>query len=82
MARKMKRVDGESVVTVHAFGVTKHFWEYYILDNAKSDYRLALVEGFEQEMGDISMSEIKPYLLSFTHDVSEIAPAPGWEWVD
>jgi hypothetical protein len=82
MARKMKRVDGESVVTVYGHGVTKHFWEYYILDNAKSDYRLALVEGFEQEMGDISMSEVKPYFISYTQDVSEIMPAPGWQWVD
>ena len=82
MARKMRRLATGTVVNVYSHGITKNFWEYYILDNAKSDYRLALVEGFEQEMGDISMSEIKPYLLSFTHDVSEIAPAPGWEWID
>jgi len=82
MARKMKRADGDSVVTVYAHGITRNFWEYYILDNVKSDYRLTLVEGFEQEIGDVSMNEIKPYLISFTANVDEIMPPRGWEWID
>ena len=74
MARKMKRVGGKSVVTVYQHGITRHFWEYYILDNAKTDYRLALVEGHEQEIGDVSMNEIKPYLISLTSNLDELAP--------
>ena len=82
MSRKMKRIDGDSVVTVYSHGITRNFWEYYILDNAKTDYRFALVDGHEQEMGDVSMNEIKPYLISLTSSLDELAPASGWEWID
>lgn len=83
MPRKIQHVDGSDTHTVYAHGITKNFWEYYILDNNKaSDYRLALVMGYETEMGDVSMSEIKPYLFSYTTDLQDLAPPEGYRWVD
>ncbi len=84
MARKMRRLETGTVVNVYSHGITKNFWEYYFLD-PKPDSRknmCALVMGFEQEMGDVHLPEVQPYLMSYTKNVSEIAPAEGWEWVD
>ena len=38
MSRKMKRLNTGTVVTVYAHGITKNFWEYYILSK-KPDSR-------------------------------------------
>lgn len=81
MPRNIKNPHGETF-TVHQHLITRNFWEYYILDNAKSDHRFALVLGFENEMGDVSMSEIAPYVISRTSRLSGIAPPPDWSWVD
>ena len=81
MPRKMKSPHGE-VFTVHSHIITKNFWEYYILDGYKDrDYRFALVMGFETEMGDVSMSEITPYIVTRTDNLQGVMSAPGWEWV-
>jgi hypothetical protein len=71
-------------VTVYSHGITKNFWEYYFLDS-KPDSRqnmCALVMGFEQEMGDVHVPEVQPYLMTYTKNMNNIAPAEGWEWVD
>lgn len=82
MPRKMKNQYGE-VFTVHQHLITKHFWEYYILDNHKDrDIRFALVLGFENEMGDVSMSEIKPHVAMRTEDMEGVMPPPDWKWID
>lgn len=82
MPRKIRNDSGDTL-TVYAHGITKNFWEYYILDNEKaSDYRFALVMGYETEMGDVSMSEIKPYLFSYTENLTDLAPPEGYRWVD
>lgn len=82
MARKMKSPHGE-VFTVHQHIITRNFWEYYILDNHKNrDIRFALVLGFENEMGDVSMSEIAPHVVTRTSNLDGCMSAPGWEWVE
>lgn len=85
MARQMRSLDSGSVVTVHGWLLTRNQWEYYLLDNERdSDIRFALVDGHEQEMGDISLSELKPYItvVASQADLLDLAPAPNWEWVD
>jgi len=83
MPRKIQHVDGSDIHTVYGHAMTRNFWEYYILDNEKaSDYRFALVMGYETEMGDVSMSEIKPYMISYTTDLKDLAPPEGYRWVD
>lgn len=74
--------DGE-VKTVYGFFITRNFWEYYLLDNDKTnDYRFALVHGYETEMGDVSMSEVKPYIVASSNDLADVMPPIGWRWAD
>lgn len=56
-------------------------WEYYITDEEFSDDIVrALVMGFETELGDISLEEIRPHVITRTKDLSEVMPAGGWSW--
>ena len=67
-------------------------WEYYLIIDEeypeefdpKNDRQLAVVMGYETEMGWISMNELKPYIISDTNNeieaLGEIMPAKGWEW--
>ena len=82
MARQMRNKSDGSIVTVHAHVITKNWWEYYILDNKRyEDVRLALVMGPEMEIGDFSVNEIRPYIVTQTSDLDGVMSAPGWEWV-
>lgn len=71
-------------VTEHI--IVKNLWEYYILedeerpDDLPEDIQFALVLGIETELGDVSMSEIAPYIITRIKDLSEIMPPVGWSW--
>ncbi len=81
--RTMKNQYGKLNITEHI--ITKGFWEYYITDQIFSedgDIVQAVVMGHETEVGDISLSEIKPYIITRTRNLNEVAPAEGWQWVD
>lgn len=81
--RKMRNKSYGSTVNVVKLAITRNFWEYFITDDKHSDDIVrAVVKGFECEMGDISLSEIKPYILEQSSDLANVMPAPGWEWVD
>lgn len=83
--RMMKASWMSKPVKVHGWAITAHGWEYYFLDNKKGDIRFAYVVGYENEMGDVSMSELSPYIRSITFDDADlmhIAPAPDCVWVD
>lgn len=62
--------------------IIKNFWEYFIIDRVYEDpdIKEAVVYGFETELGDVSMEEIKPYIRSRTTNLKNIMPAPGWAW--
>lgn len=82
--RKMKKVlsNGEEIeINVVEHVILRNFWEYYITDDHhNSDIVRAFVMGFENELGDISLSEIRPYAISRTKNLKEVAPAQGWKW--
>jgi len=83
--RKMKASWMSKPVKVYGWAATANGWEYYFLDNKKSDIRLAYVCGYENEMGDVSMTELQPYIRAITFkdaDLQDIAPAPECVWVD
>ena len=81
--RKMRKTNSEIEVNVTSFAMTKNMWEYFITDNKHNDDIVcAVVSGFEVEMGDISLSEIKPYTIAQSSDLANTMPAPGWEWAD
>lgn len=71
-----------TVINVVSHAITRNFWEYYITDN-KYDENIVqcLVMGFETELGDVYLPEVKPYLISVTKNLKQVAPAQGWEWV-
>lgn len=80
--RKMRNKATGTVINVVSHAITRNFWEYYITDN-KYDENIVqcLVMGFETELGDVYLPEVKPYLISVTKNLKQVAPAQGWEWV-
>jgi hypothetical protein len=65
----------------------RNMWEYFVLadeagDEPDSDIKYALVMGFNDEIGTVSLSEIKPHVISRTSRLDEIMPASGYEWAD
>lgn len=82
---KMKRINDDRVVEVEEWFITKNGWEYYVIKDANNskDLKLCLVLGYEQEMGDVYIPEIRPHLMGHTTKsrLSEILPAEGWQWV-
>jgi len=80
--RKMKHIRTGTVVNVTKFIILKNAWEYFITDDKDSDDIVrAVVKGFETEIGDISLAEIKPFIVAFGTDLKDTIPAPGWEWI-
>ena len=88
MSRQMRRRDAamEQTVTVHAWLMTRNCWEYYLLDPKPdaSGNVFSLVMGDETEMGDVSVTELRPYVVSFARgaDLIDLAPPDGWDWVE
>ena len=81
--RKMIRGNLKLDVVEHI--ILRNMWEYFVLadeagDEPDSDIKYALVMGFNDEIGTVSMSEIKPHIMTRTTDLSEIMPADGYEW--
>lgn len=63
--------------------IVKNFWEYYVTDQKfDDDIVQCYVMGFENELGDVSMAEIKPHIRTRTKNLKEVAPATNCEWVD
>ena len=67
--------------------ILRNMWEYFVLadeagDEPDSDIKYALVMGFNDEIGTVSMSEIKPHIISRTTDLNELLPAYGYQWED
>jgi hypothetical protein len=76
-------VRGEQKVTVHGWFMTVNGWEYFLLDNDKRNpIRFCLVDGFEQDMGDVARAEVDPYVMMASADLTDILPANGWSWAD
>jgi len=80
-----KMIKGNLKLDVVEHIILRNMWEYYVLadkdgDEPDSDIKYALVMGFSDEIGTVSMSEIKPHIISRTTDLSELLPAAGYEW--
>lgn len=84
MSRELRNNDTGKVVTVYGWAITRHAWEYFFTSSAPSadDIVEAIVYGHEVERGDVSLSEIRPYVMSHTVDLVDLAPPPNWHWVD
>lgn len=82
--RQMKK-DGQIVEVVRHI-ILRNLWEIYVMEDFdESGIGFGLVAGFDDEMGNISIDEYRPYILS---DISggklydDLLPAPGWSWVN
>lgn len=80
--RIMKKGNQKLVIKEHI--ILRNFWEYYVTDaipcEDDADVIEALVLGFETELGDVWLPEIKPYIISRTKDLRDVMSAPGWTW--
>ena len=80
-----KMIKGNLKLDVVEHIVLRNMWEYFVLadeagDEPDSDIKYALVMGFNDEIGTVSMSEIKPHIISRTTDMNELLPASGYHW--
>lgn len=81
LVRKMVR--GDQKLLVSKIYVTRNGWEFFQEKDADSDgIAFGLVCGFEDELGDFSVEEIKPHVVTSAagSDLMECLPAPGWRW--
>ena len=79
--RQMKSKYG-TIINVVEHIILKNGWEYYVTDNKfDTDIIQCVVMGFETEMGDVYMPELKGHIVSRTKDLAELAPCEGWEWI-
>lgn len=77
----MNRKGSKNKIKVTEHIILKNGWEYYVTtDRFDNDTIMCLVMGFETELGDVYMPEIAPYIVSRTKDLTDLAPAQGWEW--
>ena len=80
----MKQMKSKYGTTINVLEhiVLRNGWEYYVTDNRHDkDTVSCLVMGFETELGDVYMPELRGHIVSRTKDLNELMPADGWEWV-
>lgn len=86
MMKKEWSNGGETTLNVVRHLILKNFWEIYITDEdpvpGNEDIRFAVTYGVETEMGDVSIKEVEKYIISDSPPIRDLAPAPGWEWVN
>jgi hypothetical protein len=86
--RKMKNKETGRIVEVEEFFMTKNMWEFYVIKPKEDepqnteDIKFCLVLGYENEFGDVSMSEVKPHMITRTKNLQEVAAAIDYEWVE
>ena len=76
--------DGSKVKCIF-WCVLKNGWEYYFIEAETNtdDVVFCYVLGHENEFGDVSLSEVTPYLMgkcTGVNDLYEIAPPDNCEW--
>ena len=81
-----RMVKGNYQLNVVEHIILRNMWEYYVLADkvgeGDSDIKYALVMGFNDEIGTVSLSEIKPHVLTRTTELSTVFPATGYSWAD
>jgi len=82
--RAMKKNESKLILKIREHIITKNLWEYYITDRYKegSDTQEAYVLGFEHELGDVYLPDLKPFILSRIEvdKNTDLIPAMGYSW--
>ena len=84
-ARNIKHTDGKGeTFAVYQHIILKNYWEYYLEEEDENGMAFGYVMGFENEWGDVSMDEIKPYIKSIVRgdELNYIMPPEGYYWED
>lgn len=73
-------------IEVIAHVILSNYWEYYICKAETNDVEnhvyLCLVLGDYDEIGDVCLKEIEPYVISQTKQLDGVMPAPNWQWAN
>lgn len=80
----MKQMKSKYGTTINVVGhiILRNGWEYYLTDDKHdADTVRCLVMGFETELGDVYLPELRGHIVSRTNDLKEVMAADGWEWV-
>jgi hypothetical protein len=78
--RKMRNKDGHTINVIEHI-ILRNFWEYYVTDqNYGEGLQFCLVLGDYDELGDVYLPELSPYIVSRTKKLTPVIAAPGWEW--
>ncbi len=77
-------LSNNETFTVHQHIILKNFWEYYLGKPDENGIAFGYVMGVENEWGDVSMEEIKPYVVGRArqNDLWHIMPPEGYRWED
>ena len=84
-ARNIKHANGKGeTFAVYQHIILKNYWEYYLEEEDENGIAFGYVMGFENEWGDVSMDEIKPYIKSIVRgdELNYIMPPEGYYWED
>ena len=83
MSAAKMMIKGDLKLEIVEHIILKNYWEYYILKDdeySTEDIKAALVMGDATELGDVSLSEMEPYIKTRTSNLSELMPAAGYKW--
>jgi hypothetical protein len=79
--REMQRGNAKLKVVKHV--ILRNFWEYFITEMPnESGVGMAYVVGDYDEYGTFAQYDVDKHGISSTEELSELMPAPGWEWVN
>ena len=84
MKRNIISNQGGEPFAVHQHIILKNFWEYYLGETDENGVAFGYVMGIANEWGDVSMEEIKPYIIgqARANDLWHIMPPEGYYWED
>ena len=83
--RNIKHADDKGeTFAVYQHIILRNMWEYYLGEPDENGIAFGYVMGFENEWGDVSMEEIKPYIIgkARANDLWHIMPPEGYYWED
>ena len=79
--RTMKRGNTKLNIVKHV--ILRNFYEYFITELPDANgIGMAYVVGDYDEYGTVAQYDIDKFGLTSTEELDEIAPAPGWDWVN
>ena len=83
--RNIKHAEGKGEdFAVYQHIILRNMWEYYLGEPDENGIAFGYVMGFDNEWGDVSMDEIKPYIISIARgdELNYIMAPFNYYWED